>query len=254
MSAIRNTVMNAWPPPFPKEHGVWAMMYVSFTVGVVIAGSRNPVIYPTAVGLFFLLTLKAPLTAFLRKLDGVSAFWTAVYGTLAGLLMLPALFDMPRGLPYLALAVMVPAVPVYLWALASRKEMKIHFEAVAMALLSLAGPWGYASAGGNDTTAMIALWAFLVVFYVPSSFRVRFSPSSRHLKTGAVLTSILLVTIGTAALAGALSWLIVLAYLPLLEDLWRAMNPRKEPISLLGRIELAKTLWFAVFLTLSLRP
>jgi len=240
--------------PFPKEHGVWAMLFTSLAIGFAVAGRITGAGAGVCLSLSMLLMLKAPLREMFRgrRTPRLTA-WALLYSFLGGLSILPFL---PRVTPELAVltgAVMGICVPVYLYGLARRREMQARFEIPAMALISLSAAFAYRSAGGEDGGLLLRLWLLCFLFYAASSFRVRSTPRSATRIPGLAYTGVVLILAGGAALTGTLPPLAALAFAPLLEDLWRGLRPRKESFSALGRIELAKTLVFAVLLVAAFR-
>lgn len=239
--------------PFPKEHGVWAMLLTSLIIGFAVGGSVGFAGISVVLSLSLLLMAKAPLKSMLRSFEPVHLYWSIAYLLLSGLFLLPFLPLITPRLAILSAMVMLPAVPVYLAALFYKREMQITYEIPAMALLSLSASFSYTAAGGADTTTMFSLWLLGLLYYSASSFRVRSSPKSRTLNAGLIYYSILLLSICTAAALGLIPALAGLAFLPILENIWKTLRPRKEKISTLGRTELLKTIIFATFAIIGYR-
>lgn len=231
--------------PFPKEHGVWAMLATSLVIGFAVVGAFDGAGLSMAASLAFLLMLKAPLKSFLRRRRRNDLLWAALYLSASGLFLLPFLPRITGSLATLTALVMIPSVPIYLTGLARKKEMQIAYEIPAMALLSLAAAFAYTGSGGTSTRIMVSIWLLGFLYYASSSFRVRFHPGSPSRATGLFYDTVL---IGTVLIALILGWIPVAAgaaFLPLLEDVWRGFHPKKERFSDLGKIELVKTVFFA---------
>jgi len=239
--------------PFPREHGVWAMLGASLTGGFLIAGRIDRVGLSLVIGLSLLLMSKAPIRDFLREPARSQALWAGTYLMLSSLFLLPALPRLPRGLIVLSLVVMSAAVPLYLAAMRKRKEMRIKYEIPAMALLALAAPYAYAVSGGKDIGVMMTIFVMTFVYYSGSSFRVRSTPGSKSLRPGLVYDLAAIGGVFTAALAKLIPGIGVLAFLPFLENVWRALRPKREKLSYLGRVELLKVGIYLFFLVWAYR-
>jgi hypothetical protein len=234
--------------PFPKEHGVWAMLAVSVIIGSGAAGSFTTASAALSISLFFLLTSKAPIRSLLRGDDKNSIWWCLAYLTLSGLFMLPMIPLMSIDLFILTTAVMLPAVPIYLYAMWKKREMRIGYEIPAMLLLALAAPFAYAAAGGTQLKVMLILLALCFLYYAASSFRVRSTPGSKSLKAGLAYDTLLIAGVAMAASSALIPPLAALGFLPILENAWRALSPKKEKLSQLGRVEVIKIVIFATFM------
>ncbi len=239
--------------PFPKEHGVWAMLASSLAGGFLIAGQIDLTGVSLLLGLALLLMSKAPIRDFLRNPVQPHALWAAGYLGASGLLLYPALVRLPPGILILSGLVMAPSVPVYLLAMHRRKEMRIRYEVPAMALLALAMPYAYSVSGGPDTGVAFSIFLLTFLYYSGSSFRVRSTPESKSLRAGLLYDAAVISGVLILAVSGTLPPVVALAFLPFLENIWRALNPRREKLSHLGRIELLKVVVYLFFLVLAYR-
>lgn len=239
--------------PFPKEHGVWAMLASSLAGGFLIAGQIDLTGVSLLLGLALLLMSKAPIRDFLRNPVQPHALWAAGYLGASGLLLYPALVRLPPGILILSGLVMAPSVPVYLLAMHRRKEMRIRYEIPAMALLALAMPYAYSVSGGPDTGVAFSIFLLTFLYYSGSSFRVRSTPESKSLRAGLLYDAAVISGVLILAVSGTLPPVVALAFLPFLENIWRALNPRREKLSHLGRIELLKVVVYLFFLVLAYR-
>lgn len=234
-------------PPFPKEHGVWAMLAASIITGAAVAGSFNATVLSAAAGMLLLFMAKAPLKSILRSPDKGAYAWLAGYVVAAALLLLPLAPRIPASLAVLAAVVIIGAGPVYVRAMLQKKEMRIASEIPAMAVIALAAPFAHAAAGGKSTDAMFSIWILGLLYYAASSFRVRTVPGSNLLRPALAYYAILAIGLAIAAGCGKIPNLAAIAFIQLVENAFRALRPAREKISRLGRIELVK---LAVFTAL----
>ena len=239
--------------PFPKEHGVWAMLASSLAGGFLIAGQIDLTGVSLLLGLSLLFMSKAPLRDLLRNPSRAHALWTAGYLGASGLLLFPGLLRLPHSIIVLSLLVMAPSVPVYLLAMHQRKEMRIRYEIPAMALLALAMPYAYSVSGGTNIRVALSIFLLTFFYYSGSSFRVRSTPESKSLRAGLFYDTAVVAGVLVFAAFKVLPPLVALAFLPFIENIWRAIKPQREKLSHLGRIELVKVVVYLFFLVLSYR-
>lgn len=224
------------------------MLAASIITGSAAAGSFNPTVLSTAAALSLLFMAKAPLKSILRNSPDKGAFaWLAGYVVAASLLIFPLLPHVPIQLAVVAAVVVIIVGPVYLLAMRDRKEMRLSSEIPAMAVISLAAPFAYTAAGGESTGVMLSIWLLGLSYYAASSFRVRTVPGSNLLKPALAYYAVLATGLTIAVIGGIIPPLAAIAFLPLVENAFRALRPAREKISRLGRIELVK---LAVFTTL----
>lgn len=229
------------------------MLVASLTAGFAIAGKIDAVGVSLVASLFFLLMSKAPLRDVLRGPTPSALQWFIAYIALSGLFLVPTLYRLTPPLILLASITMLPAIPVYLYAMRRRKEMHIRFEIPAMALLALAAPFAYTVSGGGDVLVMFSVFILTLLYYSGSSFRVRATPVSKSLRTGLAYYIAVLTAVFAFGLMGVIPKLAMGAFLPFFENVWRAVRPKREKISLLGRIEMAKVTVYLVFLIAAYR-
>jgi len=235
--------------PFPKEHGVWAMLAASIITGAAIAGSFRPMVLSTAAGLSLLFMAKAPLKSILRNLAGKNSFaWLSAYVLAAVPLLFPLLPHIPAAIASLAALVTIAVGPVYVLAMRNRTEMRISSEIPAMAVIALAAPFANAAAGGESSYVMSSIWLLGLLYYSASSFRVRTVPGSNLLRPALAYYAVLAIGLGIAAAGGKIPALAAIAFMPLLENAYRTFRPSREKLSLLGRIELVKLALFTALM------
>ncbi len=166
-------------PPFPREHGAWAMFLVSLVVGWLVAGEWNlqgTVLALSATGAFLGrhpmgLALKARRRR--KSIDRSLAIWTGAYLAIGGLggLWLITLGERPGLLVFVPLATLLFAA--YLRQVAHRKEYSVLGELLGIAGLVLNAPAAYyASSGRFDATAG-GLWVIHLLYFSGSVFYIK---------------------------------------------------------------------------------
>jgi len=153
----------------PQEHGSWPLFLVPCFVGAAVAGEWNGLLGAFLSGSLALFMARQPLGLFVRTRFGrrkakdahLALGWAVAYLLLAGLLLIPLLWQGRSGLLFLA----VPAgalMLLYLDLLTQRKERAFWMEVLAVAGLSLGAPGAFYAATGRWEA--IAGWLWVLVF------------------------------------------------------------------------------------------
>lgn len=254
----------------PKEHGAWAMLYVPFVAGVLVAGR-----FPLRV----LLLLLAVTAVFIsreslitwlrarnrgRDANGAGRL-AAIYLALAATCGLPLLIF--EGLYWLAPLALVGAVFL---AVNSKHGMELEDrslkgELLAICAMSLTGPAGYYVASGNWAWTALWLWALSVLYFASSVFYVKLRVVSlnprraqvrqRIWKYSASYHMFLLVALVALALTGQLRVFAVIAFAPVLaRAFWSLVKPTNQVnLKRAGMLELVYSIIFLAFITLNFR-
>ena len=239
MPQVKKTVSGGLP--FTKEPGSWVMFAVAFFTGAAVSGFT-----PRAVLVFAALALvlmaKAPLLGYLRKgeKDALGGLLPYLLPGL-GILSWSVWMNPPLAFLYLAGGLLFA---LYYYLEKRKKLPLIYSEAAGMAVMGLAAVIGASLAG--DMAPWTYLWPMFFVFYFASSFRVRlFSKDRKYRLMGVIYSGAVLLSSAALALKGHL---IFISFLPLVEDLYSSLRPRKEKFRAIGLKEAVKAVIFAAIL------
>lgn len=260
----------------PKEHGVWAVLYGSFLVGVGVAGRVT-----LPVGLFLLgITAAVFAIGSLPILARVNAgavyperrrhalIWFLLYGVMAVTTLAPLLvvFRMAILLPFGMGASFFLLLRAFL--IRERGDRTLIGELVGAAGLTMVGPIAHAVSVGEVRPLSAILWLLLFLFFASGVFYVRMrvrgliaqrkgaaSESNPGRWPCLLYHAALIVVIPALFLARLVPWPVVLAYAP---ALWRAaagLSQEETRLDLrrLGWSEVAVTTTFALILIAAFR-
>ncbi len=263
-------------PIVPKEHGVWAVLYGSFLVGVGVAGR---VTFP--VGLFLLgITAAVFANGSLPILARVNAsavypeqrrhalMWFLLYGVIAVTAIAPLLvfFRMAFLLPFGMGAAFFLLLRAFL--IRQRDDRTLTGELIGVAGLTMAGPFAHAVSVGEVRPLSAILWLLLFLFFSSGVFyvrmRVRGLVAQRKGATSEanpgrwpclVYHAALIVLVPALFLARFIPWPVLLAYAP---ALWRAaaglsQEETRFDLRRLGWSEVAVATSFVILLIAAFR-
>jgi hypothetical protein len=220
---------------YTREYGSWVMCAVSFVAGTVKAGEVSALTAVVFLSVGLLLMAKAPAERLLRRPDGLALRSLLIFA-------LPALAGvaysvfMQESLIYLYLS----GVGVLaLYVLIRGKGYLVAEEAAGMAVMGLVA--AIAASLGGDAASHLYLWPLFSAFYFSSSLRVRLAKPLYRVLSGAYSGALLL----SGVVLAFIGHLLMLSFLPLLEDLYAVVRGRREPFKRLGIIESAKAVVFA---------
>jgi hypothetical protein len=254
----------------PREHGAWAMLYVPFAAGVLVAGKVNWGVALLLVATTAVFISRESLVAWLRAESrgrdaGGARRAALVYLALAAAGGLPLLlFYQLYWLAPLALAGAVLLAVNGKQGL-EMEDRSIKGELLAIAAMSLTGPAAYYAASRSWDATAFWLWALSAVYFASSVFYIklrvlRLNPrraeaarqvshysASYHLAVLAALAAL--------AAAGQLHLFAVAAFAPVIaRALWSLAQPAKKVnLKRAGVLELAYSIIFLVFVTLNFR-
>lgn len=248
----------------PKEHGAWAMLYVPFVIGILVAGR---------VSLAVLLLLLAVSCLFIAR-ESLLPWWRArrrgqqadaarrmmlIYLTLAVLFGAPLLFYFRLWkLVWLGVPVLI-LLAVNAEQATRREDRTILGEVLAIIGLTMTAPAAHYTASGVWEPTALWLWALNVFYFTSSVFYVRWrvlSAHARHLEEReqikrhcALYHSFLVLALGVLALTGNVSLFVVLAFAPAVgRAFWYLFKPTTA-LSL-RRIGILEIVYSTVFLIL----
>lgn len=214
------------------------MFGIAFITGAIKAEMITALTIIVFISLSLFLAAKTPASGFLKRRE-------------KGVLYSMGIFLLPGFLGCLYSALKQPSL-IFLYAAGMillilyfvllRKGFTFISEACGMAIMGLVA--GIAASVNGEIRPHLYLWLMFFVFYLSSSFRVRFTIARYRLISGiysgiALLVSIIMVSAGR---------LIFLSFLPLTEDFYSSIKGKKESFKSLGIISTIKAIVFALLL------
>lgn len=256
----------------PKEHGAWAMLYIPFVLGVLVAGRVSWPVGLLLVAVSALFISRESLLFWLRarrrnREAGEAAReakrWLLGYLGVAAACGLPLLivyrFDglLPMGLAGLALLLLNGTQGAQL------EERSIRNELLAIAALTMTAPAAHYVAHGVWTSTALWLWALSMTYFASSVFYVKLRVSALHSKArpgeararyhclyyhASLLLALLLLCV-----TGNLPLSAMAAFLPVLgRSFWSLFRPSPRiNLKRAGWLEVIYSLVFLAALTLS---
>ena len=224
------------------------MFLAAFAAGVLVSGGPRMITAIVFVSLTLLLLVKTPAVNMIRSsnLDRLPDLAMLALPGFAGLAY-SAWLSPSLGLLYAAGALLFALNYYFGKDGKSKKFPPIYAEGFGMAIMGQVAVISSSVTGGIGKH--LYLWAMFSLFYFASCFRVRYPGLKRYRPIGAVYSGALLL----AGLAGAaLGHPVLLAFLPLAEDVWSAVKRRekKEKFRQIGLLSTAKVLVFAAILVM----
>jgi hypothetical protein len=254
----------------PKEHGAWAMLYVPFAAGVLVAGGGNLSVLLLLAATTAVFVSRESLIVWLRARsrgrDSQGAGRLALaYLALAALCGLPLLLYYE--LYWLAPLALAGAV---LLAVNGKhglelEDRTIKGELLAIAAMSLTGPAAYYAAGGRWDGTAFWLWALSAVYFASSVFYIKLRVlrlNPRREETARRVTHYsasyhlaVLAALALLAATGRLHLFAVVAFAPVIvRAFWSLVQPaNKVNLKRAGMLELVYSIIFLVFVTLNFR-
>jgi hypothetical protein len=248
----------------PKEHGAWAMLYVPFVLGALVAGRWTVAVWCLLLCVSALFISRESLLLWWRarkrgrtSAEAAQMLW--LYGGSAALSGLPLVlwwrFDwlVPFGLLGLGLLLFNGAQGAQL------EERSLRNELLAIAGLTMTAPAAYAVAAARWDNTALWLWALSIGYFASSVFFIKHTVASVHAKAHdmrerirwSCLTYHLFLLVGLAALAlsGSLSLFVLIAFLPALaRAFWSIFSPpRQLNLKRAGILEIGYSLLFLAF-------
>lgn len=254
----------------PREHGAWAMLYVPFVLGALVAGGFN---------LPALLLLVAASAMFISR-ESLLVWWRArrrgrESGNAGRMLLVYLLIAALFGAPLIFFYRLYLLIPLALAGTAllifngregaQMEDRSITNEVLAICAMTLTAPAAYYVVRGTWDATAFWLWALSALFFASSVYYVRLrvlSLSERRqearrqvwqqcvLYHGSLLAALLAL-----GLTGRLHLFVLIAFTPvLLRTFLELINPsNRVNFKRAGLLELAWSLVFLVFVTLTFR-
>ncbi|MFL6216546.1 MAG: YwiC-like family protein [Blastocatellia bacterium] len=254
----------------PREHGAWAMLYVPFVVGALVAAEINLRVVCLFFSTSFLFIARESLLVWWRarrrgQSQAAALKMLIVYASLAGLFGLPlvAVYKLYWLVP---LGAAIAGLLLYNAEQATRREDRtITGEVLAILGMTLTAPATYyATRGALDVTALW-LWALCALYFTSSVFYVKLrvhwlnkrkaDQRRQSWRRCAIYHGSLLAALATFAATGNLSLLTLVAFAPVLgRSFWHLARPvEKINLKRIGVTEIIYSLVFLVFITLTFR-
>lgn len=254
----------------PKEHGAWAMLYVPFVLGVVVAGR---VVWPTLWALLAMTALFFAREALrrlrrarqrkrpVREIQRSLAVESGALVLCAGMLLLHhRLYGfLPLGLG----AVLVLAFN--LERAEQREDRSLVTELLAIVGFAMAAPAAYYASAGVWRDEALWLWGLCWAYFASSVFHVKqvvLSVQPRRLAASKAMRrwviayhAALLLSLVCLVTWGASSPWILCAFAPIL---WRSAwalvrRPARLDLRRIGILEIVYSVTFLVFTALAFR-
>ncbi|MGC8833623.1 MAG: YwiC-like family protein [Armatimonadota bacterium] len=243
-----------WRHSWPKEHGAWVILAVSFAIGAVSgAGNLSWQLVLLAAALLAFLG-RADFAEWIRGKKPPKAFpWFLVDALGAAVLLVLLIVNGYRLLLPLAVVSGV-ALAVHTFAYAKRSSRKLWVEAIGVVGLAASAPAAWYVSTGELWPKGAALWALCALYFTGAVMHVEHLLAARsgRLRTAQLLRKLsvayhlcaVVLAVAVAYTTG-LPWLVSTAMVPA----WiRAMHPKSScqhgPLTRVGR---AESLYAAIF-------
>lgn len=214
------------------------MFGIAIVAGAAKANGISCMTFVVLFSLTLFLMAKAPLSILLKRRDRDIILPLTCYILIGSAGCLYSIIKQPQLIVLYASG----AILVSLYFILGRKGFPVLSEASGMAIMGLAA--AIAASAGNDISSKLYLWPMFFLFYLASSFRVRFAIMRYRIISG-IYSGLLIATSGIMAYAGRL---VFLSFLPLAEDVYSAITGKKEEFKRLGMIETIKSVIFGLIL------
>lgn len=254
----------------PKEHGAWAMLYVPFAVGALVASSLSLRVLLLALSVTSVFIARESILAWWRardrgRDDNNSSLYAVVY------VLLAALFGAPLVLIYhlnwLAPAALAAAILLTVNAQRAvrREDRTISGETMAIAGLTMTAPAAYYAGHGVVDATALWLWALCALYFASSVFYVKLRVNTlnprkeearrQSWRRCAFYHVFLLASLVALALTGSLSLFVLAAFTPVLirSFLYLARPVRQINLQRVGWLEIIYSVVFLLFTTLTFR-
>lgn len=254
----------------PREHGAWAMLYVPFAVGALVAWSAPLRLLLLALSVTFVFIARESLLIWWRarsrgqQNDEALRFMLS-YLTLAGVFGAPLLL-----VYHLYWFIAMGLAASVLLAINARQAVRredrtIGGEMMAIAGLTLTAPAAFYAARGAFDVDALWLWVLCAVYFASSVFYVKLRVSTisprmdearrQSWKRCAFYHAFLLAALLVLALTGSLNLFAIGAFAPVLtRSFWFLARPvRRINLRRVGWLEMVYSLVFLIFTTLNFR-
>lgn len=254
----------------PREHGAWAMLYVPFAVGALVAWGSPLRLLLLALAVTFVFVARESLLMWWRARSrgqrNDEAFrFSLSYLVLGGVVGAPLLI-----VHHLYWFIAMGIVALVLLAINARQAVQredrtIGGEMLAITGLTLTAPAAYYAASGALDVTALWLWALCAVYFASSVFYVKLrvntiKPRSDEARRRswwrcAFYHSFLLASLLVLALTGGLNLFAFAGFAPVLaRSFWYLARPvRQINLKRVGWLEMVYSLVFLIFTTLNFR-
>jgi hypothetical protein len=252
----------------PKEHGAWAMLYVPFALGVLVAGSLSWGVWLLLLSITALFISRESLLVWWRARSrgrdaGTAGRMLAIYLGLAALCGAPLILIFR--LFWLAPFALLGGVLLLINGKQATRleERTVVGEMLAICGLTMTAPAAYYVARGVWENTALWLWALSALYFASSVFYVKLRVLSLHSRQPqarrriwqhcAFYHSFLLASLLHLAFTGSLSLFALIAFAPALaRTFWALLKPASRVnLTRAGVLEILYSLIFLVFITLT---
>ena len=263
-------------PLVPKEHGIWAVLYGSFLVGVGVAGRVTLPVVLCLVGITAAAFANGSLPILVRanthevhrERRRHARTWILLYGATAATALAPLLlvFRMTFLLPFGVGAAFFLLLRAFLiW---ERGERTLIGELVGVAGLTMVGPVAHAVSTGEIRPISAVLWLLLFLFFASGVFYVRMRIHGLVAERKGVIAgsnpgrwpcalyhAVLTMVVPVLFLARVIPWPVLLAFAPAVWRAAAALNRHEARLDLrrLGWSEVAVATAFVLILIAAFR-
>jgi len=247
-----------WGHSWPKEHGAWVILFVSFTIGAVCGAEKLgwQLVLLAAILLAFLG--RADFTEWIRGKKPPQAFPWFLADAVGAAVLLSLLIVNGYWLLLPMAAVSGAILAVHTFAYAKRNARKLWAEAIGVVGLAASAPAAWYVSTGEVWPKGVVLWALCSLYFIGAvmhvehliaarSGRFRTAQLLRRLSIAYHLCAVVLAA--AVAYTAGLPWLVGTAMVPA----WiRAVHPspgyQHGPLTRVGRAESAYAVLFAAIL------
>jgi len=254
----------------PKEHGAWAMVYVPFVIGALVAGSFSLRVALAGLSVTFLFIARESWLSWWRARSRgqtgreprrMMLVYLGVAATAAAPLVIFYKLFWLVGFGLLTLALLALNAQQAL----RREDRTIIGETMAILGMTLTAPTAYYAASGAWDLTALWLWAMCALYFTSSVFYVKLRVHSlnrrrREAKVTswwmcALYHSFLLGALIVFAITGSLNMLALVAFAPAFaRSFWQLAKPARDlNLRLIGVMEIVYSLVFLVFITMTFR-
>lgn len=254
----------------PKEHGAWAMLYVPFVLGVLVAGRVTLATLWTLLAMTALFFARETLWRLRRaraKQRPAAALGPALGVEAAVVVSCGSLLVFSHALLwFVPLGVAALLVLVFnLERTEQREERSIASQLVAIAGFAMAAPAAYYASRAAWQTTAIWLWGLSWAYFASSVFHVksvvlgvqpqRRAAFARMRAIAAAYHAVVAVTLGLLVARATLPPLVLVAFVPILgRAVWSMLRrPVRLNLRRIGILEIFYSLNFLLFVTLAFR-
>ena len=168
-------------PIVPREHGVWAVLYGSFLVGVGVAGRVTLAAALLFVGITAAVFANGSLSILVRwsAKDGQrgrrrhARIWFMLYGAIAAAAFGPLLVVFRMAFLLLFAVGAACFLLLRMFLIRERDDRTLMGELIGAAGLTMVGPVTHAVSVGGVQAISLILWLLLFLFFASGVFYVR---------------------------------------------------------------------------------